>query len=557
MENEKDSIDDERFETPLEVINDLHEIHRYNSNSRYSVKSAYGDLDSEGLEVARQKTRETILDELGDQYKAVPTTDAIDHVDDDGHEYEDIDPELVAWEGPHDPTNPRNWPHWYKHCMTFLAALYLFIPPMASTMPSPAVTFILEDFDNHNTTVGALYVSIMLIAWTIFILINAPLSEVFGRRLILNMSMFGGLVFNIACAVAPNSAALLCFRFLCGAFICAPLAVAAGTIADLYDDKDRTWPLALFALGPSSGPAVAPVISGFVTESLGWKWTFWIASIANGLVLVIGFIFYRETYAPVLLARKAKKLRKETGNSNLHTIWEVSRLPFHIELRKALVRPILFLCTHPVVFALGLHMAFVYAFMYLMLVTFPALWTQHYGYSIGITGLMYISLFLGILIGTLATTPLMKRHYDKKAAIGQGRPEEWIYYLPASTVVMTVGLFWYGWSAQAHIHWIMPEIGVFLFGFGLFIMFQGIQTYLVLLNTRLASSIVAAAALFRTALGGTFPLFGRAMYNRLGYGWANTVCGVLMLILGVPSPIVMYLYGAQIRGWVNKHYTVK
>lgn len=531
--------------------------------SRYSVKTIYGTTDNEVIEMTRKKTRETICDILEKTSAGEPyidddriSTDAVDKVPMDGREFTEIDPELVTWDGEDDPKNPRNWSKREKAKVAALVSLFTMCAPLTSSILAPAVPDILETYNNHNETVGTLYISCMVFTWAVSALVIAPLSEVFGRRLILLTSILWCTIWNIACAVAPTSATMIAFRIIGGTINCAPIAVGAGTLADLYDDVERTWPLALYGIGPSIGPVIAPIIAGFVVEYLNWHWTFWIVSIIVGVTFVVGVLFYRESYPPYLLSRKAAKLRKETGNPNLHTIWEVSTESMWTKIRNAVVRPVFFLCTNFVVTGLGLHMAFVYGFMYIMLVSFPRLWQTYYHFSVGITGLAYIPLGLGMITGTLLWTPLIRNFFVSRMEKGIGRPEDKLFYLPVSTVIMSIGLFWYGWSAEAKVHWIMPMIGVFLFGSGIFVVFQAIQSYLVELNPRLASSILAAVVLGRGLLGGTFPLFGRAMYDRLGYGWANTLIGILMLILGMPFPIIIYFRGPRIRAWCDKRLPI-
>lgn len=77
------------------------------------------------------------------------------------------------------------------------------------------------------------------------------------------------------------------------------------------------------------------------------------------------------------------------------------------------------------------------------------------------------------------------------------------------------------------------------------------------MNVRYAASSVAAAALFRSLFGFTFPLFANKMYHALGYGWANTMCAFIGILLGVPFPIFCYLYGEKIRQWADRRIESK
>ena len=110
-------------------------------------------------------------------------------------------------------------------------------------------------------------------------------------------------------------------------------------------------------------------------------------------------------------------------------------------------------------------MALVYGMLYLQLSTFPMLWTGRYGESIGIGSLNYISLGVGLFLATQITAPLQDRIYRKlkKANNGVGRPEFRIPLMLFGACLLPIGLFWYGWSAQAKLHWIMPNIGAAMF----------------------------------------------------------------------------------------------
>ena len=114
-------------------------------------------------------------------------------------------------------------------------------------------------------------------------------------------------------------------------------------------------------------------------------------------------------------------------------------------------------------------------------------------------------------------------------------------------VLAPTGLFWYGWSAQHHLHWIMPNIGACIFCAGSIIGHQCIQTYIVDSYTRYAASAIAAAVALRSLAGFGFPLFAPYMYRQLGYGWGNSVLGFSALALGVPAPFLLWRFGSTLR----------
>ena len=118
--------------------------------------------------------------------------------------------------------------------------------------------------------------------------------------------------------------------------------------------------------------------------------------------------------------------------------------------------------------------------------------------------------------------------------------------IPASFLVVA-GILWYGWSVQAHLHWIMPNIGTSLLAAGIIIEFQCIQTYVIEAYSLYAASAMSAIAVLRALTGFAFPLFGPYLYSSLGYGWGDSILALLAMIIGCPLPILFWYSGAALR----------
>ncbi|CUS08372.1 unnamed protein product [Tuber aestivum] len=492
----------------------------------------------------------------------------------DASEFKDIDKELITWDGPEDPENPRNFPSAKKWRITFIISLYTFVSPFASSIAAPAAQAYAAEFGITNPTIASLTVSVFLIGFALGPLFMAPLSELFGRVIVMQVTAVLFLVFNIACAVANSTAQMIVFRLLAGLAGSAPLALGGGILSDIWAPVDLVRAMALFALGPLLGPICAPVIAGFVVQSVDWRWVFWVLVIVGGVAMVIGMIVFREETYPgacslfllaqrsaargnktnkcvnvvVILNRKAARLRRETGNENLHTVFEITE-DIKTSFRIAITRPVKMLVMNPVLLMLGLFMAFVYGFLYLMFVTFPVLFQGQYGQSIGIAGLNYLGPGVGFMVGLAIFTPLLQKTYLRLTAANDGvaKPEYRLPTLLIGGVLITSGLFWYGWSAEKKLHWIMPLIGTAIFGAGMIPVFSAVQTYLIDMSPRYAASAISAATLFRSLFGFAFPLFGKQMYDRLGYGWGNSLMGFIALPLGILFPLFIYRYGEQLR----------
>ncbi|KAF7596684.1 hypothetical protein BBP40_000607 [Aspergillus hancockii] len=342
---------------------------------------------------------------------------------------------------------------------------------------------------------------------------------------------------------------MIAFRFLAGLGGSAPLAIGGGLLSDLFMPEERGKSIAIYSLAPLLGPAVGPIAGGFITENTSWRWIFYATSIADGVIQVLGMIFLRETYTPVLLKRKAKRLRSKTGDLAYQTESEKSnnQTVFQI-LRVSLVRPFRLLITQPIVQFLAVYMAFIYGLMYLVLSTFPTLWTGPYNESIGIGSLNYIALGVGFWGGSQICAVLNDRIYRQlKQKNGIGKPEYRIPLLAVAAALTPIGLFIYGWTAQYHTHWIGPDIGGCIFSMGVIVAYQCMQTYLVDVYSRYAASALAAAACLRSLAGFGFPLFAPYMYQSLDYGWGNSLLAFVSIGFGIPAPFLLWKYGEKLR----------
>ncbi|KAG0652879.1 Efflux pump vrtL [Hyphodiscus hymeniophilus] len=459
------------------------------------------------------------------------------------------DPNLVSWTGPEDPENPKNWTLRRKWAATLVVSSFTFISPVSSSMVAPALTAIDREFGITNEVLSSLVLSIFVLAYAVGPLFLGPLSEMYGRVIVLQTSNLLYLFFNLGCGLAQTKTQLIIFRFLAGLGGSAPLAIGGGVLSDLFTAEHRGRAISIYSLAPLLGPAIGPIAGGFIAETTTWRWVFYATTIADALIQVSGLFFLQETYPPVLLQRKKQKLIKETGNEALHTEWDDPNRTVVAALRVSLSRPFKLLGTQVIVQVLAIYMAYLYGLMYLVLSTFPALWEREYSESVGIGGLNYISLGVGFFLGTQLCAPFQDKIYRalKKRNNGVGKPEFRVPLMIPGAIVVPIGLFWYGWSAQAHTHWILPNIGAAIFAAGVITGFQCIQTYIVDSYTRYAASAIGGATVLRSLAGFGFPLFAPYLYNALHYGWGNSLLAFVAIGLGWPAPILLWIYGEKLR----------
>jgi hypothetical protein len=184
-------------------------------------------------------------------------------------------------------------------------------------------------------------------------------------------------------------------------------------------------------------------------------------------VALAGLFFLRETYSPVLLVRKAARLRKETGNQNFRSKLQTSGSPRTLFWR-AISRPLKLLMQSPIVFILSMYASIVYGYLYLLFTTIPQVYEEVYGFSQGTVGLAYLGIGIGMLIGLAAFGTTTNAIMKKKAKSPEGmKPEHRLPPMILGAVCVPVGLFWYGWSADHRLAWTVPILGTSFFGLGL------------------------------------------------------------------------------------------
>lgn len=143
-------------------------------------------------------------------------------------------------------------------------------------MFAPGATQLTKEFGIDNTMVEILAVTIPSLGASMGPLLFAPLSEVTGRVPIYWASSILYLTMTLGCARSTGAIMFLIFRTVCGACAASFMTVGGGTIADLLPKEQRGAATAMFSAGPLLGPVIGPVVGGFVTEHLGWRWTFYL-----------------------------------------------------------------------------------------------------------------------------------------------------------------------------------------------------------------------------------------------------------------------------------------
>ncbi|KAI0431083.1 major facilitator superfamily domain-containing protein [Xylaria sp. FL1042] len=449
--------------------------------------------------------------------------------------------------------DPRSWRLGSKWIILLVASWLCLVSPLASSMLAPATGLMNEEFHNDSETLTTFTVSFFILGYVIGSLIAAPLSEQYGRKVILDITTTIFAIWQLACALAPNITSLLIFRLFAGLGGSACLSIGGGIVSDLFDSNERGTATAIFALGPLLGPVIGPIIGGFLSQKAGWRWIFWFLFILGALTVILQVFGSRETNLRVILARKhAFKGRPLNWWHRLDWYGPVEALDVEeskdIDLVQSMLRPWKFIFTSPITGLLCLYSGFIYGLLYLLLTTITRVFVQQYNWSIGVSGLSYIGIGLGFILGVIAigstSDRIMVKHTKRNndVAVPEVRLQVCFYF----SFLIPISFVWYGWSSHQHAFWLAPITGLVCFGLGLIGVFLPIQTYMIDAFPEYAASSTAALASSRNVVGTFLPLAGPFLYEALGLGWGNTLLGFVALLL-IPAPYFIAKYGEKLR----------
>ncbi|KAI5360105.1 Putative major facilitator superfamily, MFS transporter superfamily [Septoria linicola] len=511
-------------DTPEQEDKDLEKT-PYHANTQDNMKSdTQPSSDSESTAISKSKEKD--LEHGAEDHKTT------------------TDPNLIDWDE-NDPANPLNWSTAKVWCNLGIISFFRFLTPLASSMMAPVTNLILEDFKTNDQTIGSFVVSIYILGYALGPMVLAPLSEIYGRLPIYHINSALFVIWNMACALSPNINALLVFRLFAGLAGSCPVTNGNGSIADCVPREKRGKVTAIFTAGPLLGPVFGPIVGGFLGEGAGWRWIFWLLTIVSGVGTLISFCLQHETYAPILLERRVQKLKQETGNEKLHHKHSNNLTKPEI-FRRAIARPLTMLFTSPIVALTSVYAGLVYGYTYLLFTSFERAFESIYNFSNRLVGLTYLGFGIGCAIGLYTIGALSDRlvmHYSKGT---EWKPEYRLLPLLPGSLIVPIGLLWYGWSAEAHTHWIVPIIGTAFVGLGTLAIFMPVQSYLIDAFTLYASSAAAANTIFRSMLGAFLPLAGPSLYAALGQGWGNTLLAGIALAF-TPMAWVIFRFGERIR----------
>ncbi|KAI0005703.1 major facilitator superfamily transporter [Xylariaceae sp. FL0662B] len=458
----------------------------------------------------------------------------------------DDDPYIVDFL-PDDPKNPMKFAEWKKWGITSLQAFAVLAVAFVSTAYSGGISEVIREFQ-VSSEVAILGISLFVTGFAVGPLLWAPLSELYGRQKLFFITYMGLTAFNAGAAGSRNIQTLIVLRFFAGTIGSSPLTNSGGVIADMFPAKERGLATAIFATAPFLGPSIGPIVGGFLGESAGWRWIEGLMAAFTGALWILCTLLVPETYAPVLLRQRARRLSEITDKVFVSKL-DAGRPKKTIgqDFKVALSRPWILLFREPIVALTSLYMAIVYGTLYMMFAAFPIVFQVQRGWSPGIGGLAFLGVAVGMMAAVVYSMYDNQRYAKYSQALkGMTPPEARLPPALIGSILLPVGLFWFAWTNGPNIHWIVPIVASGFFAAGLVLVFLSLMNYLIDSYVIYAASVLAANSVLRSLFGAAFPLFTTAMYTNLGTHWASSIPAFLALAC-LPFPFLFYRHGEAIR----------
>ncbi|KAK7046612.1 MFS general substrate transporter [Favolaschia claudopus] len=461
-----------------------------------------------------------------------------------------MDPEEVNWDGPEDPSNPQNWTVRRKWIITVIVCIMTVNVTFATSAPSAATPIVAKAF-GVSVEAADLMTSMFLLGYVLGPLVWGPGSELYGRRPIFVLSLTIYTLFHLAQALAQNLQTMLIARFIGGFFAVSPLVNAGGLIADIWDTAGRGPAMSVFTAAVFLGPVIGPIVGGFILQNgLTWRWIFWVGMMFAAVCTGIMILTLPETYAPVILLKKAKALRKAdpVGNRHLFAAHEKQDWSLKGVTQRTLFRPFQMIASELILILITVYLSLVYGVLYALFQAVPIIFKIKRGFTVSQSGLVFVGVGVGTTFGALLNIWL-GRNYPPliKKWRGFPPPEQRLPGAMVGGVLFVIGIFWMGWSGSyPSVPWYVPALSLVMVGMSVSMIFISCLSYLVETYLMYSASAFAANTFFRSLVAAAFPLFTIQFFTNLGVNWAATLLGGVGLLL-LPSPFLFYKYGARIR----------
>ena len=340
------------------------------------------------------------------------------------------------------------------------------------------------------------------------------------------------------------------FRLLMGGPSASVQSVGSGTIADIWEPKERGKAMGMFILGPLCGPGLAPIIGGALTQAFGWRSIQWFLTIFGGLVLALILFCLPET------VRRNETRRNVRGSNSKLTIGSfLFQCVTPLRILGLLCHPAIFVA----VYSAGISFGVMFVGYIELQATFPF---SPYNFDETILGLFYLAPTIGYAIASVLggrwLDYIMKREAAKAGRVGEDGETR---YLPedrmkenmwVGAVIYPAYFIRFGWTVEKGLHWAVAAVSLVLFGIFGMILYGAIATALTEFTPKRSSSGLALNNFVRNILSFIAAVVTQPLVNAMGVGWTTTMVSLFSLATILPAIAMLQTRSARWRETMDK-----
>ncbi|CAI6340037.1 unnamed protein product [Periconia digitata] len=491
---------------------------------------------------------------------------------------------VVDWNGEDDPLKPVCWSARKKMLNTVIVCLlattsYVYSRPFfnlntaSGYVPGRSITDVvvetqyrsftfsvlapaLEDLKHEfPTTTGNLFiaplaVSSYLLGHALSLLVISPLSQRFGRVWMYHLSNAIFMGATAWCASTHSFPLLAVARFVAGVGGSAAFALAPLSLMDMYKPHTKGRGVAFISLAISW--ALGDVAASFVGGRWEWRWVFWGTGLGGVFCTVLSLLGLSETCSGVVLERKAKRLRKITGNKCLRARIgddggdgaRGTTIPVAFTGSKSAAL-MLRMVVAPRFFAVSLVSATGLALQVVLYGLLPEIFVGIHAVKSIHIGYVYLAPTVGNIVGIglatlLSTTTASWRHK-------RGDEDAKWRVLPTTLCwpLAGAGMLLCGWMAEKQVHWIIPLIAAGIAGIGVMSTITLCMSYVLAAYpiSPHSQAAVTGSLMIHSIVAGVPSIFAGAIFQRLGIGLTFTVYGSVALAM---SPVMLIVFQSKV-----------
>jgi len=182
----------------------------------------------------------------------------------------------------------HNVPH--RGLITVSIMLATIMQVLDTTIANVALPSMTGDLDASQDTITWVLTS-YIVAAAIMTPVTGWLADRIGRRQLFLTTIVGFTATSMACGMAPNLEIMVLFRLLQGVFGAAIVPLSQTFLLDINPKERHGQAMAIWGAGIMVGPIIGPTLGGWLTETLNWRWVFFI-NLPVGIIAFMGSAAY-------------------------------------------------------------------------------------------------------------------------------------------------------------------------------------------------------------------------------------------------------------------------